>query len=341
MSWLIPHVRAHFRLGDHAGAWATHVNLAARVALGVTCALAAAAVRALVATRLDGGIHVAAEAAAWGAISATTAFVPQLVAVLHFAGVGARPASAAIAAVRRTWPRNSSGWAQPPSSPAGTRQGVDNMRLWILLLGALVVVACNDVSVSSSPTPKPTLAPSTATPTPDAWAGVEGRALRLPTVESGSGCPVSSSRQLQGEHQLAIGGGPIYLFRQYAPTETPQGVFTAYPDLQVGASGLYLIGADLWGNDSDYLGPAIIRGSSIDGNSSVVRFDAGYQQDGLQEVRFPLDPRDLGAPHADLRTYHVSAQVSRPGCYGFQIDGLGFTEIIVIEVVFLKSSLPS
>lgn len=88
-----------------------------------------------------------------------------------------------------------------------------------------------------------------------------------------------------------------------------------------------------WLSAPDYGGPALIRGRQIDGTAEL-RFEQGGPSStgGLPMLRFPIH---TGVSSPDLqpgwRFLPAALGFNAPGCYGLQIDGISFTEIIAIE----------
>lgn len=199
----------------------------------------------------------------------------------------------------------------------------------ILLLG-LLSTACADLPPPGvTPTPGPTLAALTATPTPDYWASLTSRPLQLPKIVPGDKCPRSMARVVDPNYSALLGDSPIYLL------SGGQAAWTWYTTWGKPDDGRYPLGLGEWLNDPSYLGPAVLRGGSIDGSGNTLEFKdpAGrHGQRSIPVIRLPLDPRDLGAPHADMRQYWVTSWVTGAGCYAYQIDGIGFTETIVVEL---------
>jgi hypothetical protein len=147
------------------------------------------------------------------------------------------------------------------------------------------------------------------------WSGLLRRPLHVPTLGSGSVCPASRVRGTIGFYgSPAFGPGPAY------PT------LTAESDRAVLH---YLVG---WGDDDwdgtkalwtvpGYYGPYVVRGRQLDG-SGELRFDQGpaWTRRMNPELR-------LVGPEADL---HPAATYLRgPGCYAYQVDGRGFSYVIV------------
>jgi hypothetical protein len=73
--------------------------------------------------------------------------------------------------------------------------------------------------------------------------------------------------------------------------------------------------------DALYGGPVLIRGHQVDGPDPL-QFD----HDLAPQLRFPAGER------RGQRLAHGSfTRVRAPGCYAYQVDGLGFSYTIVFE----------
>ncbi|HEX8597424.1 MAG TPA: hypothetical protein VF952_02810 [Chloroflexia bacterium] len=175
-----------------------------------------------------------------------------------------------------------------------------------------------------------------ASPTPDLYAELRQRPLKTQPLGPGEPCPTSKSRKDLRPGISLFGNGPVYL--QKATFRVPD-----VPDID-GDFGLpgyiydeskkaYRIKGP-WLSEPHYPGPILIRGHRFDGDG-VVRFDyAGG--------RFSPEMRleDLNSLDADSgwRFWPSTIWVPGPGCFAFQVDGLYFTEVIVLRAI--KSNTP-
>jgi len=156
------------------------------------------------------------------------------------------------------------------------------------------------------------------------WEDLRQRPLELPTLTPGEPCPATAGRDVSN-FRAALGGGPIY----------PIGL-TYDGVLQYGHNGVFE-GAEwggtkvLWISSADYRGPALIRGRQLDGPNEV-RFMEGAAPPA--ELQFPVggsgSSPDLEPGWSQLPSY---TRIRAPGCYAYQVDGLGFTEVIIFEAV--------
>lgn len=155
------------------------------------------------------------------------------------------------------------------------------------------------------------------------WTGLLRRPLQIPSIDAGSVCPATAANGTLGEH------GNLD-----APTSPAFGPGPAYPAL-AGEEGhavlTYLAGWGYEGWDGTkllwtvpgYAGPYVVRGRQVDGPGAL-RFDQGPNwSNKLHEELRLVGPLTLLNPAATFLT--------SPGCYGYQVDGRGFSYVIVFE----------
>lgn len=195
------------------------------------------------------------------------------------------------------------------------------------------------------PTPLPTVVATTsvtiinvATTTTDiapaAWNTLRARPLMLPTLDPGLACPTAQGRTVNPTFGPAIGDGPAYVVGMgtdgvlHATAPNPKGP-----------------GSATWGNQfaifiiaPSYHGPVLARGHQLDGPNPLL-FNGGLDQLGgfdpatptlLTQLRLEGNP-DYGTPWPNFASY---LRMQAPGCYGIQLDGDTFSEIVVFRVVF-------
>ena len=155
------------------------------------------------------------------------------------------------------------------------------------------------------------------------WTGLIRRPLHIPTLETASVCPATEANGTLGERgNLDVPAGPAF------------GPGPAYPTL--GADGgravlSYLVGWGYEGWDGtkllwtvpDYSGPYIVRGRQLDGPNEL-QFDQGPNWSNKLH-----DELRLVGPFALLNP--AATFLRAPGCYGYQVDGRGFSYVIVFE----------
>jgi hypothetical protein len=149
------------------------------------------------------------------------------------------------------------------------------------------------------------------------WRGLLQRTVQVPTLGPGSPCPASE----------ATGGSDQYGGPHFGPGP-------AYPTLGVREGHAFLTYLIGWGYDGwdgtkvlwtvpRYNGPYIVRGRQLDGTGEL-RFDQGPSwTNKLHEELRLVGPYGLLNPAATF--------LRAPGCYGYQVDGRGFSYLIVFE----------
>jgi hypothetical protein len=148
-------------------------------------------------------------------------------------------------------------------------------------------------------------ASSQVTVAPNASAATRSQALKLPNLQPGSTCPVSTQQDFASQpgNKLpgyGFGPGPVFLSGQ---TQWFSGVYA-----------LILV-------SPAYSGRVVVRGHQLDGTNGMPF--RGQQGDGNITI----------APSSTGQWRQSDAVVSgAPGCYGLQVDGDNFSEIIVFSV---------
>ncbi|MGZ4209604.1 MAG: hypothetical protein ACXVQX_03325 [Actinomycetota bacterium] len=162
------------------------------------------------------------------------------------------------------------------------------------------------------------------------------RPMKLPTVGSGKGCPISSGRatEIQGSSFLALGPGPAYP------------AFTLDRD----RSGTYRYNIEpvngwvdisiLWLVEPRARGPILVRGAQVDGPAPLGVFvgqgalllDVPTSVD--DRARAILIPTNLTGAVTDSgwRFYPGVTSIQQPGCYAFQFDGTDFSYVVVFRL---------
>jgi hypothetical protein len=169
---------------------------------------------------------------------------------------------------------------------------------------------------------------------PSAWARLRARPLRLPSLAPGATCPAAQGRVVQPGFGPAIGDGPAYIVGMGT-----DGVLQATGPAQQGP------GSATWGGQftmfviaPHYHGPVLARGHQLDGSHALL-FNGGLDQlNGfdqstptlLSQLRLDGDPA-YGAPWPN---FPALLRMQAPGCYGIQLDGDTFSEVMVFRVVF-------
>jgi hypothetical protein len=152
-----------------------------------------------------------------------------------------------------------------------------------------------------------------------------GRPLRLPAVASRQACPVTVGENARNGYVFGLqyGKGPVSMIIGNRG-EPGRGVAilgtTPLP-------GWYAL-ENVWLSGPDYQGPFMVRGQRLDGPGS-----ASFGGASPAMAAFVEPPGPDANANGRYRTPPGSIWIQQPGCYGFQIDGLSFSETIVIDVL--------
>ena len=155
------------------------------------------------------------------------------------------------------------------------------------------------------------------------WRGLVRRPLHIPTLPAGSACPATEADGSLGERgnvdtpdAPAFGPGPAYpgLFSDSGRARLNYVKGGGYEDWD---------GTKLLWTVPRYYGPFIVRGRQLDGLNPL-RFDWGPTWSRKLHVAMRLvGPYDRLNPAATF--------LRAPGCYAYQVDGRGFSYLIVFE----------
>ena len=152
------------------------------------------------------------------------------------------------------------------------------------------------------------------------------RPMDLPHLKAGAHCPVSApGRKVYRLEGPAIGAGPVY-----AQSLGPFARAAVMPFVLPSRVGLF--GGSAWGGQilkwigaPSYHGPVLIRGRNLSGRDGF-GFGAG---------KIPLAEMDVppGGPinPGGWRLWSGYARLRSPGCYGLQVDGTTFSEVIIFR----------
>jgi hypothetical protein len=161
------------------------------------------------------------------------------------------------------------------------------------------------------------------------------RPLRLGVVPNGEACPVSPARQFPAgagfsDPFSAVGSGPLYL----AGSDDDPATVT-----MSASRGRWLEQKVIWVVDDSYSGALLLRGRRLDG-AGELRFThylgavgyAGGAGDGKRHPELAYVRSGLNA-EADsaLTSYPSGIHVTSPGCYGIQVDGVGFSDTLIFR----------
>ena len=98
-----------------------------------------------------------------------------------------------------------------------------------------------------------------------------------------------------------------------------------------------------WFADSSYSGPIRIRGGRIDGSGQLLLGSDDYGRGALAktvEGTHLYTELDFPPTNASPRIWPSFTYIATAGCYAWQVDGLGFTELIIIQALQLPVVLP-
>ncbi len=205
--------------------------------------------------------------------------------------------------------------------------GCDQNTNSVMKDGSLTPTATNinTVSVSATPTLM-TIAQVTqlaSIPTPaatSAWDSLR-RPLHLPTLTSGTPCPISKETAVNPAFGPGLGEGPVYPIQSNSLKDLPM-------------EGDWHTTKLLWVSHPDYDSPALVRVHQLDGPNDP-RFRATWSG---QELTPELQLGALGsliiegATRLGWRGWGSTLHLRSPGCYAYQIDGLDFSNIVVFSV---------
>ena len=161
------------------------------------------------------------------------------------------------------------------------------------------------------------------------WTGLIRRPLHIPTLATGTACPATEAEGTLGERgNIDAPGAPAF------------GPGPAYPALasEEGRAALHYLPS--WGYEGwdgtkllwtvpRYDGPYIVRGRQLDGPNEL-QFDQGPQwSDKLHD--------ELRLIGSYTRLNPAATFLRAPGCYAYQVDGRGFSYLIVFEARLFSS----
>jgi hypothetical protein len=189
----------------------------------------------------------------------------------------------------------------------------------------LVPVACTALisgcSLAPSQPPVSSTTPSASQMASSTLADLTSRPMKVPHLAPGATCPQSKMSRASPYSGDGLGTGPAY-------------AITGGQDLVADPNVVTKV---LWVVDPKYGGPVRIRGAQLDGVHGLL-FEAGGNHWSGAPVK-TLE-RSSGAVNleagtptgAPWRYWPSYTYAESPGCYAWQVDGLSFTELIVVAV---------
>ena len=127
-----------------------------------------------------------------------------------------------------------------------------------------------------------------------------------------------------GRQDTAIGTGPAYLILLSANTAGDVALYRTTPAV----SGYHEIDY-IQVSAPNYRGPLLTRAHQLDGTHDI-QWGPSIDPSFTKLVGIATD--DVALPHGWV-TFPSSIFVPGPGCYGFQIDGTSFSEVIVFPAI--------
>jgi hypothetical protein len=155
------------------------------------------------------------------------------------------------------------------------------------------------------------------------------RPLRLPQLKPGDPCPRTSGVTFANGQWggVALGTGPVQPLLATGLPGTPEsmgGVVRIAP--YNGRPGWYSA-KTLWFARPEYSGPVFIRGRQLDGGRRIWMGESPAMSDPQ------LGPGPTVNSAGGWRSWEGSTWLRTPGCYGWQIDGSDFSNVVVIQAV--------
>jgi hypothetical protein len=151
------------------------------------------------------------------------------------------------------------------------------------------------------------------------------RPLHLPEMRPGQACPTTTGKEFRNTafDGIALGAGPVrVIISNRGDLERGQADLGATDDPR------WLALQTLWFASPAYNGPFVVRGQRIDAPGVM---DTGG---GQSPIAAPLTVASGPTENTfdGYRTVPNGAWVTHPGCYAIQVDGLTFSEVIVVDM---------
>ena len=154
------------------------------------------------------------------------------------------------------------------------------------------------------------------------------RPLDLPKLGSGGPCPTAEGRTYRNSQfgGIALGHGPVLPLIAVAAAEdaapAKEGILRVrlYRDYP----GRWLFVKTLWFAFPTYQGPILLRGRQLDGTGPLA-----MGEPPTVDPQLPAGPTANG--EGGFREWPGGTWVKAAGCYGWQVDGLDFSYVIVFR----------
>jgi hypothetical protein len=226
-------------------------------------------------------------------------------------------------------PATSTPEAHSEGTPANTRRFQGNS--WVRLLFVLVVLLAPLGYIISRQAPDlpsrvgnhlfpPALTPTATTP-PLLITILRARPLRLPTLPSGSACPVTPAHMINSDTGDAVGEGPVYF---YGPQSTIFFRLAQSSSTQRWGAGqlMFLIRPGVEG-------AVLVRGRQVDGPDEV-RFGKRDEPDAELVFRAPAEASPGGISNPWTIAFEI-IRLRTAGCYATQVDSETASSVIVFR----------
>jgi hypothetical protein len=193
--------------------------------------------------------------------------------------------------------------------------------LLLTLLTLVLLAGCTSGAATATSTA--TQRVQTPSATSDPLPILQQRSLHLSALAAGEPCVVAPPKQVSPDLGDALGDGPIYLVG-YGGADGITSVYKLRED-----GGWYYL-KTLWAAPPDFHGLFLLRGHQIDGPNEL-RFSAVDTAPPDLQAVFSTD--DAGSTQSGWLPWLHYMRVRAPGCYGVQVDGLNFSNVIRFQVV--------
>ena len=138
----------------------------------------------------------------------------------------------------------------------------------------------------------------------------------------GEPCVTTPGKQAAPDLSPALGDGPVYM-TGYGTEGT-----TSYYGGREDEGWYYL--KTMWMAPPDFQGFFLLRGHQVDGPNEVRFSELFTPTPGLEAV---FSPSDAGGTGSGWLPWIDYVRVRAPGCYGIQVDGQTFGEVIRFRVL--------
>jgi hypothetical protein len=160
---------------------------------------------------------------------------------------------------------------------------------------------------------------------------VLNRPLHFPLVRPGERCPATPGAPISTPYfaGTALGNGPV------------RPLIASAGDVRHGIADLDPTGTPgwrefktLWFSTPAYQGPFVIRGKRLDRPGPIVLGGSGALPSVVMPLVVPPGPTVNGG--GGWRTVPSGTWAKNAGCYAWQIDGLSFSKVIVVDAVLFR-----